>query len=128
MNKVILIGNLTKDPESQTTSNGTTVCRFTLAVQRRFSNADGEKEVDFLNIVTWRTLAENCIKYLTKGKKVAVSGPIQTRSYEANDGTKKHITEIMADEVEFLSSSTNQGTEKVEKIDESKINDNDLPF
>lgn len=128
MNKVILIGNLTKDPESQTTSNGTTVCRFTLAVQRRFSNADGEKEVDFLNIVTWRTLAENCIKYLTKGKKVAISGSIQTRSYEANDGTKKYITEIMADEVKFLSSSTNQGTEKVEKIDESKINDNDLPF
>ena len=128
MNKVILIGNLTKDPESQTTSNGTTVCRFTLAVQRRFSNADGEKEVDFLNIVTWRTLAENCIKYLTKGKKVAISGSIQTRSYEANDGTKKYITEIMADEVEFLSSSTNQGTEKVEKIDESKINDNELPF
>lgn len=128
MNKVILIGNLTKDPESQTTSNGTTVCRFTIAVQRRFNNANGEKEVDFLNIVTWRTLAENCIKYLTKGKKVAVGGSIQTRSYETNDGIKKYITEIMADEVEFLSSSTNQGTEKVEKIDESKINDSDLPF
>lgn len=128
VNRVWLLGNLTKDPESQTTSSGITVCKFTLAVQRRFSNANGEKEVDFLNIVTWRTLAENCIKYLTKGKKVAVSGSIQTRSYEANDGTKKYITEIMADEVEFLSSSTNQGTEKVEKIDESKINDSDLPF
>lgn len=128
VNRVWLLGNLTKDPESQTTSSGITVCKFTLAVQRRFSNADGEKEVDFLNIVTWRTLAENCIKYLTKGKKVAVGGSIQTRSYEVNDGTKKYITEIMADEVEFLSSSTNQGTEKLEKIDESKINDSDLPF
>ena len=124
MNKVILSGNLTKDPESQTTSSGITVCKFTLAVQRKFSNANGEKETDFINIVAWRTLAENCIKYLSKGKKVAVVGAIQTRSYDAQDGTKRYVTEIVAEEVEFLSS--NGG--KVEKIDESEINEDDLPF
>ena len=128
MNKVILSGNLTKDPESQTTSSGITVCRFTLAVQRKFSNANGEKETDFINIVTWRTLAENCIKYLSKGKKVAVVGAIQTRSYDAQDGTKRYVTEIMAEEVEFLSPSEKQETEKMKKLDESEINKEDLPF
>ena len=127
MNKVILSGNLTKDPESQTTSSGITVCKFTLAVQRKFSNANGEKETDFINIVTWRTLAENCIKYLSKGKKVAVVGAIQTRSYDAQDGTKRYVTEIMAEEVEFLSPSEKQETEKMKKLDESEIGDI-LPF
>ena len=126
-NKVWLLGNLTKDPESQTTSSGITVCKFTLAVQRKFSNANGEKETDFINIVAWRTLAENCIKYLSKGKKVAVVGAIQTRSYDAQDGTKRYVTEIMAEEVEFLSPSEKQETEKVEKLDESEIGDI-LPF
>ena len=127
-NKVWLMGNLTKDPESQTTSSGITVCKFTLAVQRKFSNANGEKETDFINIVAWRTLAENCIKYLSKGKKVAVVGAIQTRSYDAQDGTKRYVTEIMAEEVEFLSPSEKQETEKMKKLDESEINKNDLPF
>ena len=126
-NKVWLLGNLTKDPESQTTSSGITVCRFTLAVQRKFSNANGEKETDFINIVAWRTLAENCIKYLSKGKKVAVVGAIQTRSYDAQDGTKRYVTEIMAEEVEFLSPSEKQETEKMKKLDESEIGDI-LPF
>ena len=126
-NKVWLLGNLTKDPESQTTSSGITVCKFTLAVQRKFSNANGEKETDFINIVTWRTLAENCIKYLKKGSKVAVVGSIQTRSYQANDGTTKYINEIVAEEVEFLSPSEKQETEKMKKIDESEIGDI-LPF
>ena len=127
-NKVWLLGNLTKDPESQTTSSGITVCRFTLAVQRKFSNANGEKETDFINIVAWRILAENCIKYLSKGKKVAVVGAIQTRSYDAQDGTKRYVTEIMAEEVEFLSQSEKQETEKMKKLDESEINKDDLPF
>ena len=127
-NKVWLLGNLTKDPESQTTSSGITVCRFTLAVQRKFSNANGEKETDFINIVAWRTLAENWIKYLSKGKKVAVVGAIQTRNYQANDGTTKYITEIVAEEVEFLSSNGGkQETEKMKKLDESEIGDI-LPF
>lgn len=128
VNRVWLIGNLTKDPESQTTSSGITVCRFTLAVQRKFSNANGEKETDFINIVAWRTLAENCIKYLKKGSKVAVVGSIQTRSYDAQDGTKHYVTEIIAEEVEFLSSNGGkQETEKMKKLDESEIGDI-LPF
>jgi single-strand DNA-binding protein len=100
MNKAIVIGNLTRDPELKTTANGVSVCVFTLAVNRR----RGEKnEVDFLPIVTWRGLAENCAKFLAKGRKAGVSGRIQTRSYEAGDGTKRYVTEIIADDVEFLS-------------------------
>lgn len=126
VNRVWLLGNLTKDPESQTTSSGITVCKFTLAVQRRFNNADGEKETDFINIVVWRALAENCIKYLKKGSKAAVVGSIQTRTYDAQDGTKRYVTEIVAEEVEFLSS--NGGKKEAEKVDESEINEDDLPF
>ena len=106
MNKCILIGNLTKDPELTTTSNGVAVCRFAIAVSRRFSNADGERETDFLNIVVWRSLAENCHKFLKKGSKVGVVGNIQSRSYDATDGTKRYVTEIIAEEVEFLSTRT----------------------
>ena len=95
MNKCILIGNLTKDPELTTTTSGVSVCRFTLAVGRKFSNAEGERETDFLNIVVWRALADNCHKYLRKGSKAAVVGNIQTRSYDATDGTKRFITEIV---------------------------------
>ncbi len=103
MNKVILVGNLTRDPELVTTNNGISLCRFTLAVQRRFTTSDGEREADFINIVVWRGQAENCHKYLKKGSKAGVVGSIQTRSYDAGDGTKKYATEVVADEVEFLS-------------------------
>ena len=94
MNKVYLIGNLTKDPELSQTNSGISVCRFTLAVSRRFQNADGERETDFLNIVVWRGQADNCHKFLKKGSKCAVSGSIQSRSYDAQDGTKRYVTEI----------------------------------
>lgn len=103
MNKVILIGNLTKDPEHMSTTNGVSVCRFTLAVQRKFAGQDGEREADFINIVTWRGLADNCHKFLSKGKKCGIVGEIQTRSYDAQDGTKRYVTEVVASEVEFLS-------------------------
>ncbi|MDD6044215.1 MAG: single-stranded DNA-binding protein [Clostridia bacterium] len=102
MNKAILIGNLTKDPEVRTTPGGATVCTFTIAVNRRYQNQSGERVADFLNIVAWRQLGELCGKYLAKGRKVSVIGEIQTRSYDAKDGTKRYITEIVADEVEFL--------------------------
>ena len=102
MNKAILIGNLTKDPEVRTTPSGATVCTFTIAVNRRYQNQSGERVADFLNIVAWRQLGELCGKYLAKGRKVSVIGEIQTRSYDAKDGTKRYITEIVADEVEFL--------------------------
>ena len=102
MNKRIGIGNLTRDPELSETPNGTAVCKFTVAVNRNFTNANGERECDFINVVAWRSLAENCGRFLSKGKKVSVVGSLQTRSYESN-GEKKYVTEIMADEVEFLS-------------------------
>ena len=103
MNKAILIGNLTRDPELKQTNNGTNVCTFSIAVNRRFASADGTRPVDFFTIVAWRQLGENCHKFLKKGSKVGICGEIQTRSYEAQDGGKRYVTEINADEVEFLS-------------------------
>lgn len=131
MNKAILIGNLTKDPELTITNNGIAVCKFSLAVSRRYVNASGERETDFLNIVVWRGQAENCHKYLKKGSKCGIVGSIQSRSYEAQDGTRRYITEIVAEEVEFLSNrnSSSDNTEKTEEVAELKpIDDDSLPF
>lgn len=105
MNKVYLIGNLTRDPEMRSTSTGVPVCNFSIAVNRRFKDSQGNAEVDFFNIVAWRQLAELCGRYLAKGRKVAISGSIQTRTYEAQDGSKRTAWDIMADEVEFLSAA-----------------------
>lgn len=110
MNKVFLIGNLTRDPELSETPSGVSVCKFDLAVNRNFTNANGDRECDFLKIVTWRSLAENCGNYLSKGKKVSVAGSIQTRSYENSNGEKRYVTEIIADEVEFLSPREDEGS------------------
>ena len=105
MNKVYLIGNLTRDPEMRSTSTGIPVCNFSIAVNRRCKNAQtGQQETDFFNIVAWRQLAALCGRYLAKGRKVAVFGSIQTRTYEAQDGSKRTAFDIVADEVEFLSS------------------------
>ena len=106
MNKVILIGNLTKDPELSTTNSGINYCRFTLAVPKRFSN-QGERDAEFINIVVWRVQADNCHKYLKKGSKACVVGSLQTRSYDAQDGSKRYVTEVVAEEVEFLSTRNN---------------------
>lgn len=103
MNKCIFIGNLTRDPESQTTANGVSFCRFSIAVNRQYANANGEREADFINIIAWRGLADNCAKYLSKGRKVCVVGALQTRTYEDKDGNKRYATEIVADDVEFIS-------------------------
>jgi single-strand DNA-binding protein len=84
------------------TGNGISVCTFSVAVQRRFANAQGERQADFFNVVAWRALADNCGRYLKKGSKVFVGGSLQNRTYEAQDGTKRYVTEIIADEVEFL--------------------------
>ena len=111
MNRAIFVGNLTRDPESRTTPNGVPVCTFTVAVQRRFSNQQGEREADFLPVVCWRGLAETCSRYLHKGNKVGVVGSIQTRNYEANDGTKRYVTEIVADEGEFLTPKGQSGSD-----------------
>lgn len=128
MNKVFLIGNLTKDPELSTTNNGVKFCKFTLAVSRSYSK-DGKRETDFLPVVVWRAQADNCARYLKKGSKAAVSGSIQTRSYDANDGTRRYVTEIAADEVQFLSTKNDgDGEESAVDFDELRPVDEDLPF
>ncbi len=111
INKVTLIGRLTRDPEIRTLSNGVCVASFTLAVDRTFKNKDGEKEADFIPVVVWRKTAELCEKFLSKGSMTAVVGRIQTRNYDAADGTKRYVTEVVADEVQFLSSSTRSETQ-----------------
>ena len=98
LNRIILIGRLTRDPELKYTTNGTAVVNFTLAVNRKF-NRD---ETDFIDIVAWRGLAENCANYLSKGRLAAVEGRLQIRSYEANDGTKRKVAEVIANDVRFL--------------------------
>lgn len=102
MNKVVLIGNLTRDPEMRATQNGIAYCNFSLAVNRRNKDANGNQVTDFLNVVAWRQLAELCGRYLNKGSKACVVGSIQTRSYQAQDGSKRTAVDIVADEVEFL--------------------------
>ncbi len=108
MNKVILIGNLANDPEHFTTQSGLERSTFRLAVQRKYANAQGVREADFLTVVAWRRTAEFCNSYLTKGRKIAVEGSIQTRSYDAQDGTKRYVTEIIADSVEALGAAKAQ--------------------
>jgi single-strand DNA-binding protein len=104
LNKVVLVGRLTKDPELKfTPGNGTAVATCTLAVDRRFSSKEGQKEADFIPIVIWGKPAENTANYMSKGSLMGVSGRIQTRSYDAKDGTKRYVTEVVADEVQFLS-------------------------
>jgi single-strand DNA-binding protein len=116
MNKVILMGRLTKDPELRYTSvNNTAVCNFTLAVDRRFSKAGEEKQTDFIPIVAWRNQAEFCSKYFTKGQKIAVVGSIQTRSWDDADGKRRYATEVIADEVYFAESKKSEGGMPVQK-------------
>ena len=109
MNKVILIGRLTRDPELRYTPSGVAVCSFTLAVDRPFTSKSGEREADFIDIVVWRNQAENVAKYLAKGRQAAVEGRLQIRSYEGNDGQRRWRTEVIADHVEFLGSGNSGG-------------------
>ena len=102
MNRVILIGNVASDPEARTTQGGINCSRFRLAVQRNHKNQSGTYDSDFFPVVAWRKTADFCNTYLTKGRKVAVSGSIQTRSYDAQDGGKRWVTEVIADSVEPL--------------------------
>ena len=106
MNKVILIGRLTRDPEIRYTQTGKAVCDFSLAVDRPFTSNSGEREADFINIVVWNKPAENVAKYLAKGRQCAVEGRLQIRSYEGNDGVRKYRTEVIANSVEFLGSNS----------------------
>jgi len=130
MNKAILIGNLTKDPELRTTPSGANVCTFSIAVNRRRANQNGEREADFFNIVAWRELGDVCAKYLAKGRKVCVEGEMQTRSYDDKNGAKRYVTEIKADNIEFLTPKGAAATSEdgpmagFEEVDEGE----DLPF
>ena len=137
MNKVFLVGNLTRDPELTETPSGIAVCRFSIAVSRDYANSEGNRETDFFNITVWRGRAENCGKYLKKGNKVAVVGSLQTRSYEDKDGIKRNVTDIVASEVEFLTPKASQGDEmdmdapviaKRERPQLETIDDNQFPF
>jgi single-strand DNA-binding protein len=134
MNKIVLIGNLTHDPEVLSTPNGVTVCSFTIAVNRRFaSGSGGERQTDFFRINAWRALGETCARYLSKGRKCAVVGELQARTYEAKDGTTRMALDVQADEVEFLSPRGEQ-TQDATQADAgdmagfTDIKSEDIPF
>jgi single-strand DNA-binding protein len=148
MNKVVLIGRLTKDPELRfTPGSGTAVASITLAVDRRFSKDSQQREADFIPVVIWGKQAETTANYVSKGKLLGVSGRIQTRSYDAKDGTKRYVTEVVAEEVQFLewgngaggnrSANTNTNSEfgapsgfggNSFDMDMTPIDDGDIPF
>jgi len=126
LNKAILIGRLVRDPEiNYTQGEGVAVTKFTLAVDRNFKNQNGQREADFIPIVCWRKLAENVANNLGKGRLVAISGRIQTRTYQAQDGSRRYVTEIVADEVQFLDyPKDKQATTGFIPVDE----DEEVPF
>lgn len=104
MNNVTLVGRLTKDPDQRTTQSGIAVTSFTVAVQRRFKDADGNYQADFINCVAWRTTAEFIAKYFSKGMKIGICGTLQTRSYEDTDGKRRYVTEVVTEQAEFVES------------------------
>ncbi|MCK4968409.1 MAG: single-stranded DNA-binding protein [Candidatus Aenigmarchaeota archaeon] len=144
INKVILIGRLTRDPESRTTPTGKTVTSFSIATSRIWNDANGQRQekTDFHNIVTWGKLAENCQQYLIKGQEVFIEGRIETRSWQANDGTKKYRTEIIAQTVQFgakpkgavsggtkpVNEQTTKEINKASPDNEEEINVEEIPF
>lgn len=145
MNKSILIGRITKDPELRTTPNNRSVCQFTIAVNRTYTNEEGKREADFINCVVWDKQAENLAMYQKKGNQIAVEGRIQTRNYDDKDGKKVYVTEVLVNNISFLDTKKDDSNfnnleeppvvEKEEEIDpyqafgdSIEINDNDLPF
>lgn len=143
INRVILVGRLTKDPEYRQTPNGVSVATFTLAVNRSFTNSQGEREADFINVVVFRKQAENVSKYLSKGSLAGVDGRIQSRSYENNEGRRVFVTEVVADSVQFMDSKgSNQQNDQSQQQrgqapagdnpfandNNTNIDDDDLPF
>ncbi|WP_346880619.1 single-stranded DNA-binding protein [Clostridium sp. UBA3061] len=127
MNKVVLIGRMTKDPELKfTPGTGTAVATFTMAVNRRFKK-EGQPDADFIPIVVWGKQAESTVNYMSKGKLLSVAGRIETRSYEAKDGGRRYVTEVVADEVSFLeygNKSQGQGNSDYTPVDDGE----DMPF
>ena len=135
MNKLTIIGNLTRDPELRTTQSGLNVCTFTVAVNRRRTSANEQPEADYFRVTAWRQLGENCNKFLAKGRKVAVVGPVMVTTYTANDGTTRASMEVTADDVEFLSprpeaaqQDTSSPVQPVQQASFQQVDDDDLPF
>lgn len=142
LNRTILIGRLTRDPELRYTNSGVAVARFSIAVDRRFKNQQGDREADFINIVAWRGLAENCANYVKKGSLVGIDGRLQTGKYENQEGRTVYTTDVVADDVRFLDSKgrnesdrefanvSSQGMDS-DPFGDGKpidISDDDLPF
>lgn len=138
-----MVGRLTKDPDLRYTPNGVAVCTFTLAVNRPFTNQQGDRDADFINCVAWRGTAENLANYQKKGNLIGIDGRIQTRSYEGNDGKRRYVTEVIAESVQFLEPKKDETTKQQSKqksrmtgepdsfFDDSEpinIDDSDLPF
>lgn len=129
INRVVLVGRMTKDPELRYTPNGVATASFTLATNRPFTNQNGEREADFIQIVTWRAQAENCAKYTSKGSLVGVDGRIQTRSYDNNEGRRIFVTEVVADSVQFLDTKKESNPDNGGyKAPTSNTNFSDDPF
>lgn len=132
MNKVFLIGNLTRDPELTETPSGVTVCKFGLAVKRNYANGDGEHQTDFFNCIAWRSMAEAIARYTKKGNKVAVVGSVELRSYEDNEGIKRTVVDIIVQDVEFLTpkeqTQADKSTGKKKPTLQAMDDDEDIPF
>lgn len=139
MQMFMAVGNLANDPELRKTNSNISVCTFRLAVQRDFKNAQGVREADFFNIVAWRGLADLCARSLHKGSKIGLTGKLQNRSYDAQDGSKRYVTEVIADGVEFLSprgeaaqngaaGATEANAQQPDSAGFSEVTDDDLPF
>lgn len=143
MNKIFVIGNLTRDPETRTTPGGVNVCSFTVACNRRQANQQGVREADFFQVTAWRQLGDTCARYLSKGRKVAVTGTLQIRTYDAQDGSKRTSVDITADEVEFLPNAGDSAAPRSENFaspapqqpapyrapeELSQTDDDELPF
>lgn len=138
MNKVFLIGNLTRDPELTETASGVAVCNFSIAVNRNYASQDGERQTDFFNCTAWRGTAEAISRYTKKGKKIAIMGSIQLRNYEDNQGVKRTAVDIIAQDVEFL--SPRESNDAFDEMDETPRaakrkpvlqamdDDSDIPF
>ncbi|WP_346350003.1 single-stranded DNA-binding protein [Lactococcus petauri] len=137
INNVVLVGRIVRDPELRYTSQNTAVATFTLAVNRRFKNAQGEREADFINCVIWRQPAENLANWAKKGTLVGITGSIQVRNYENKEGQRVYVTEVLADNFQMLESNSNKTEKGKTKSNQDKdlfagspmeVSDDDLPF
>lgn len=129
LNRVVLIGRLTKDPELRYTPNGVAVASFTLAVNRSRPNAQGEREADFIPVVVWQKQAENCANYINKGSMVAIDGRLQVRTYDTQDGQRRWVTEVIAESVRFLDKRESGSSQGISSLgSEVTFTDDDIPF